>query len=159
MEHDAIIEGAFVKAPLINLPQACPLESVQGLLLRVAESNAYPAVEWLQRLDGLHAHLRELVGTAIFGFVPKWLEELNAPAVVPQGFDQKFCLGRRARCCVACLLAKPYWRAIWEHRLYVACHVHGLELIDTCPACGSKLCWRRASTIRCRCGSEIASWC
>lgn len=158
MVRDAVFEGAFVKTPLINLPHARPFESVQGLLLRVAESNAYPAVEWLQRLDGLHPRLRELVGTTIFGFVPKWLRETDAPTVVPQGFDQKFCLGRRARCCVACLLATPYWRAIWEHRLYVACHVHGLELIDTCSACGSKLCWGRASTMQCRCGSEIASW-
>ncbi|VWD39958.1 hypothetical protein BCO18175_06829 [Burkholderia contaminans] len=147
-----------MKAPLINLPQTRPFESTQGFLLRLAEANAYPAVEWLQRIDGLRAHLRDLVGTAIFGFMPKWLGELGTPVVVPPGFDQKFCLGRRAKCCVACLLTAPYWRAIWEHRLYVACHIHGTELVDTCLACGSKLCWRRASIMRCRCGSEISSW-
>lgn len=147
-----------MNVPLINLPQARPFESVQGFLLRLAESNAYPAVEWLQRIDGLHTHLRDLMGTAIFGFVPKWLCELGTLVVVPPGFAQKYCLGLRARCCVACLSVAPYWRAIWEHRLYVACHVHGLELVDTCPACKSKLSWKRASMMRCRCGSEISSW-
>lgn len=144
--------------PLINLPMAHPLESVQGFLLRLAEANAYPAVEWLQRIDGLDVHLRDLVGAVVFGFTPKWLGELGATAVAPLGFDQKYCLGRRARCCVACLQKAPYWRAVWEHRLYVACHIHSLELVDTCPVCGSKLCWARASMMRCRCGSEISSW-
>lgn len=147
-----------MKPPLINFPQPRPFESVQGFLQRLAESNGYPAIEWLQRFDGLPAYLHDFVGVAIFGFVPKWLAEFEAPAVVPPGFDQKFCLGRRARCCVACLVTAPHWQAIWEHRLYVACHVHGLELVDACPACGSKLCWKRASMMRCHCGSEISSW-
>lgn len=147
-----------MKPPLINLPKPRSFESVQGFLLRLAETNAYPAIEWLQRFDGLPAHLHDSVGTAIFGFIPKWLSEFKAPAVVPPGFDRKFCLGLRARCCVACLVTAPYWQAIWEHRLYVACHLHGLELVDTCPACRSKLCWKRASMMRCLCGSEISSW-
>ena len=147
-----------MRVPLINLPSPYLLESVQGFLLRLAEVNAYPGIEWLRRVDGLQAQLRECVGTTIFGFVPKWLGEPETPAVAPPAFDKKFCLGLRAKCCVACLLATPYWRAIWEHRLYVACHEHGLELIDTCATCGTKLCWRRASTMRCRCGSEITSW-
>ncbi|SAK40850.1 Helix-turn-helix domain protein [Caballeronia fortuita] len=143
---------------LLNLPEPRPSESVQGFLLRLAEANACPTVEWLQRVDGLDAHLRALVGTSIFGFVPKWLGIFEVPAAVPPAFEQKFCLGRRARCCVACALAAPYWRAIWEHRLYVACHVHSLELVDTCPNCGIELCWKRAAILRCPCGSEITSW-
>ncbi len=142
----------------INTPQVRPIESIQGYLLRYAEANAYPTVEWLQRVDFVREHLRTLIGTALFGFVPKWLAEFGEPAIAPLAFEQRFCLGRRAKCCVACLSTAPYWRAIWEHRLYAACHIHGLELVDTCPACGSRINWNRSAMMRCRCGSEISSW-
>lgn len=158
MVLDAVIEGASMTASLMNHPPPHTFESVQGFLLRLAEANAYPGVEWLQCVDDLRAQLRALVGTTIFGFVPKWLDISETPAVVPAVFEQRLCLGRRARCCAACLSAVPYGQAIWEHRLYVACHLHGLELVETCHACGSPLSWKRASMTRCHCGSEISTW-
>jgi hypothetical protein len=39
----------------------------------------------------------------------------------------------------------------------VACHRHGVMLIDTCPTCGARLTWRRPGVACCSCHTNLLS--
>jgi len=62
----------------------------------------------------------------------------------------------RRKICPACFEQQRISPWYWSIRLLTACPIHGLQLIDRCPACGEPLSWRRDHE-QCRCGLEYKS--
>jgi len=56
--------------------------------------------------------------------------------------------GRR-RACPRCLEEAPYHRAVWDIAPMTACVVHGVMLLDRCPACHKRLQWTYGSAVHC----------
>jgi hypothetical protein len=60
------------------------------------------------------------------------------------------------RVCPQCLAEHGIAMAIWDLTLFVACPKHACLLIDTCPACATRISWKRSKIAICRCGFRLA---
>jgi hypothetical protein len=123
-------------------------ESWQGYLLRLTEHNELGTPrrikpEWLST----PAQASILRGP-IAGLGP-----LNAPD--PEGLGPRYWNTRRPRYCPLCLEEQPHWRSLWALVFYVACHRHGLALLDRCAGCAQSLKWSRGDLAHCRCGNDL----
>lgn len=57
--------------------------------------------------------------------------------------------------CPKCLEESVHLHGYWEHGYAVACHKHGVELIDRCEACGELLSTTREKLELCQCGHDL----
>lgn len=57
--------------------------------------------------------------------------------------------------CPQCLMSSVHLRSVWEHCYAVACHHHGRQLVDQCPACGDYLSHSRERIELCQCGHDL----
>ncbi|MBY6186782.1 TniQ family protein [Marinobacter hydrocarbonoclasticus] len=58
--------------------------------------------------------------------------------------------------CPECLNELPYVRQHWHLKPYVACHKHGIELVNHCPGCGGLLDYQESELItHCECGFDL----
>ncbi|MGE6267890.1 TniQ family protein [Aeromonas media] len=63
---------------------------------------------------------------------------------------------RQIPVCPVCLSESAYIRQHWHYAPYVACHLHGHELLSVCPSCGKALDYQcNESFTHCRCGSDL----
>lgn len=131
------------------LPQ--PGESRQGYLLRLTEANAL----------GTPVRLREVfVGTSA-----RWttapglrgpitgLREMSSPNL--GDLPLRYWNTRRPRYCPHCLEERPVWPSLWQLVFYVACHVHGTAMAETCPRCERPVRWIRGALTECGCGASL----
>jgi hypothetical protein len=51
---------------------------------------------------------------------------------------------------------RPHRRVWWDLRAVTTCPIHGVLLIDTCPACGGQLSRELAAPRYCRCGFDLS---
>ncbi len=56
---------------------------------------------------------------------------------------------RRARICPECVAADGHTHALWSLAAYTDCHIHGRQLIDACPSCGTPITWMRPWLHKC----------
>uniref|UniRef100_E1T3Y0 TniQ domain-containing protein n=1 Tax=Burkholderia sp. (strain CCGE1003) TaxID=640512 RepID=E1T3Y0_BURSG len=63
----------------------------------------------------------------------------------------------RVRWCPACLVEEPYMRAVWSHKLIVACARHRLMLRESCDSCGEVYSWTSAPFTWCACGRALGN--
>ncbi len=151
-----------------------PHESLNGYLLRLATLNRYPGMAPILRaaeLQYCHGTLSyrpeapSLWGLArVVGVRPEPLRAAgywrtaDAPLhsfgrhLVRQGQLQLV----HPTVCPACLREWGICRKLWDLRAYCACHKHGCQLIQACPECGKRLCWRRHTLTWCSCGCDFA---
>lgn len=123
-------------------------ESRQGYLLRLSERNALGTPRKIKR-DWLDALVRNAcLRGPIAGLGP-----LNSPD--PAGLSARYWNTRRPRYCPHCLDEAPYWRSAWGLVFYVACHQHGVAMVDDCCVCGHPLRWVRRSLLECTCGADL----
>ena len=133
--------------PLIR-PVLVQGESRQGYLLRLSGSNALASprrlkAEWLDVLAPSAVLRGPIAGLGV----------LNAPDSA--GPSARYWNTRRPRYCPHCLEEAPHWRSIWGLVFYVACHRHGVVLVDDCGDCGRPLRWVRQHLLRCPCGADL----
>lgn len=58
--------------------------------------------------------------------------------------------------CPACIKEKGIVDVCWDLTAFVACPVHGMRLLQRCPACNSGLTWLRPGLLTCSCGASLA---
>lgn len=163
-------------------PVGYPGESISSLLLRGAKANGWPSGEQFIR-----AALRSTAGSeACFGKVTteaagrkRLFERLgiclgNAVQVRKEQSDASGSFLRwgsvaiqrdhltfgAGKVCVACLAEdrEPFSRAVWEHRLYQSCPIHGVSLISHCPSCSKQLDAFRLRPEFCGCGFDLRAF-
>jgi plasmid maintenance system antidote protein VapI len=65
-------------------------------------------------------------------------------------------ISKTSRYCPVCFGEKPYFRKIWDYKLYSTCHIHDVELIEFCSRCQEPITWNRRYIGRCSCGEDFA---
>jgi hypothetical protein len=148
-------------------------ESYLGFLLRLAESNGYPATSWILRAAEIPLHLR--VGAHIARTEVDFprLAELNSLNVgdisvltyhpVTYKYDGPV-LGssspphvlrlRRPKLCPECLSESNYLRKQWDYSAVTCCPIHQTLLLEDCPTCGKRINWFRKEVSHCPCGAD-----
>lgn len=63
----------------------------------------------------------------------------------------------RPAICPTCLRSEAYLRGQWDLTFYAACSVHGLRLLEACPACRRPVSAHRARIDVCNCGHSFVS--
>ncbi len=156
---------------LLRTPQAHPDEGYPGYLLRLADANVLPGIESMFNALRHEASVIEVAATP-----PAELEKLlgvSCPVQPKQARTARPDVGSSERLegrllmhygwtsepawCPKCLVAKPYWRSIWDSPLVPACTLHGARLMRHCPTCKSAVSYRRPQLLYCQCGSNLSS--
>ncbi|MBY6159427.1 TniQ family protein [Mameliella alba] len=133
-------------------------ESLLGFLKRVSDSEGYPEVGGFLTSVG-QPYGRAMIENAEslsraldldFGVLEPLLPSSRAsdPAL-----DWRFHRLHSDPVCPACLSEGLPRRKEWRHALVSACAVHGIELIGSCPACGTELSVNGGSHLHCLCGA------
>lgn len=126
-------------------------ESSQAYLLRLVESNELGSPT---RLCAIYSSSAGACGTAqVLRGPVSWLRHLSSAD--PGGLPIRYWNTRRPRYCPACLQAQAIWPALWQLVFYVSCHVHGTDMVETCPGCDRPLRWTRGSLTACECGADL----
>lgn len=155
------------------LPLECglfPGESVQGLLVRIAEALRCGSPSWVLGPAGAALPLTP-------GQDPSWVTrfsrmshvseaDLLAGAYPPLGdglvtvaglaFPLRAVVTGRPRVCPACLAEAPFRRLAWELLPMQVCPRHLCRLLSRCPGCESRFSWAISSVLRCRCGMDLS---
>lgn len=155
------------------LPLDCTMargESVQGLLVRIAEAMHCESPSWLAGPAGTPLPL-------VPGQDPAWVVRLSRMSRVPEAellagayppageglvsvggvaFPQRAVAAGRPRVCPACLAEAPFRRLAWELLPMQVCPRHRCRLLARCPGCGHGLSWSMPSVLRCRCGFALS---
>jgi hypothetical protein len=136
-------------------------ESLYGFVMRIAASNGYPYLSWVFELEPclksrfsyhkvpIANALSRLIGLSNTEsmFLEKSLLKYKHVALVHH--SSKF------RMCPECVNENGYLDYMWEVAFSSACPYHGIQLIDTCSECSSKLSWDRVHIEMCKCGADL----
>lgn len=159
---------------LLRTPPPEPDESLVGYLLRLTELNHYRSISWILEMLGTGATvsgetwryltssdegLRLRLAEAGLGH----LAEPSAPHADIWATDRRFVKSSwprlirypRPKVCTACLLAKPYYRRVWDLLPFTVCPFHETLLLDRCPRCSRALGWNRKAVARCLCRYDL----
>jgi hypothetical protein len=148
-------------------------ESYLGFLLRLAESNGYPATSWILRAANIPLRLRVGAHMARTEIDFPRLAELNNLNVsdisvltyhpVTYKYDGPV-LGssspphvlrlRRPKLCPECLSESNYLRKQWDYSAVTCCPIHQTLLLEDCPTCGKRINWFRKEVSHCPCGAD-----
>jgi len=134
---------------LLLRPPILHNEGPYGYLLRLRRANLLSykelrdreIVSAKSRLGGLPA----LIGSGLN--VDDWRVRFEGANV---RWNQVF-----PRACPLCLAEQSHWRVWWELEFYDTCHIHQIDLVDTCHCCGESFSWNRDSLMECQCGASI----
>jgi hypothetical protein len=156
---------------LLVTPRPQPLEGPLGYLLRAADANGYPKLQWLARLAGLHhidpfepppdgkleAVLNLPTGSLDHLFYPTLPDKQGGTRVrFGTGNVRRSAIGvKRSPVCPHCLAEAGYARMAWDLSVIPVCPRHGSRLIDMCPDCGKPFTWSRAKLCTCSCGRDL----
>lgn len=134
-------------------------ESSLGYYRRLAESNALWHWKELAKMAQVSPSRSGLLGQ------PQYMAEaLGLDAQWTATAAQQEQRARRWRglhrnqhdaVCPLCLKESVYLRDHWEHGYVVACHKHGVQLVDRCGSCGELLSTTREHIERCPCGQNL----
>ncbi|MGY0714726.1 TniQ family protein [Azospirillum argentinense] len=176
--------SALGRLPLRVRP--VPFEPAYGLLGRVAVRHGHTSTsEFISEMaigipNFVHEieNGRRLVELALLSGVPETRIRASTLCVDENGamfigsklisarVSNRICCGA-GRVCPGCLrvdlkeragpmACRPHRRTWWGLTAVTSCPLHGLLLIDACPACGVQLARRQASPRFCRCGCDLA---
>ncbi len=107
-------------------------ESFVGYMGRLANANALP-----------HAYFQSQFFLLSENDQLEFLSKVSAPTVWkemvrdltnPRSNHDPMCY-RTPKHCPQCLRDNGYWKQSWMYKLYNACAVHGVQLVDRCPSC------------------------
>ena len=115
---------------LLLIPARDPLEGPLGYRARVAQENLLSS-----------STLQGLIEDGIVDEAA-WRRDVEVDA--PASFIRRW-----ARFCPRCLSTLAQWRMGWELRFADACPKCGDWLVDVCPACATRLTWRRPGMAAC----------
>lgn len=134
-------------------------ESSLGYYRRLAESNALWHWKELAKMAQVSPSRSGLLGQ------PQYMAEaLGLDAQWTAAAAQQEQRARRWRglhrnqhdaVCPLCLKESAYLRDHWEHGYVVACHKHGVQLVERCESCGELLSTTREHLERCPCGHDL----
>jgi len=150
-------------------------ESPAGYILRVAYRNGWQSPNaFISALGGAICHkgisrarlLHHFDLLSLFGLdIPDGLTE---PCTARHVFPKKYPLAEgidlplgafREECsaiCPECLKSSNYIRRIWSLGCYTICHIHGVHLLQFCPACELPLTYHRSAPHLCSCGEDFS---
>jgi TniQ len=150
-------------------------ESPAGYILRVAYRNGWPSPNaFISALGGAVCHkgisrarlLHHFDLLSLFGLdVPDGLTE---PCTARRVFPKRYRLADgidlpldafRDDCsaiCPECLKSSNHIRQIWSLNCYTICHIHGVHLLRSCPACELSLTYHRSAPHLCSCGADLS---
>ncbi len=136
-------------------------ESPLGYYRRLAADNALWSWKELARMAGVSPSRTGLLSQADYlaetlGLEPQWTHALTQREARQRSWRGLHRHGHDA-VCPSCLLESVHLKAQWEHAYAVACHKHGMLLVDQCPACGDFLSHDRDRIELCRCGHDLRS--
>ncbi|WP_372397770.1 TniQ family protein [Azospirillum sp. HJ39] len=141
-------------------------ESVNGYLRRLSIANCYEGIHWIlsniisskeevyyednlvwiSRITGIKYEFFRKSG---YVSVSKERQYVNFYGIKILKKHFEF---TRQKICTACFREKPVFQSVWDISAWIACPVHGNQLIDRCPECGRLLSWSRAA-YTCECGA------
>lgn len=155
---------------LLVRPHPSQDESLSNYCLRVSESNGYSTPSMMLTMAGVSPRVHVGVNeadkvAALVNADPTllksiaYIRKVGAKQGTWRRGDQQYrpceVTPRFTRICPSCIQELGYARAIWDIRLVVACPRHQILLLDTCPACGKTLTWKRRGLLTCSCGHSI----
>jgi TniQ len=160
---------------LLRRPRPYPTESLASYIIRLAENNYYPQVNWIFQMSGLKRR-----GVYANVFSPKtddlsqlcllseteedvlWsmafpsvnqshFRTLNTVEVFGNVIPLSALKKNSVKLCPICLDDSPYYHQVWNLSIVTACSIHQCLLIDRCPQCQQEILWSRASIVKCKC--------
>lgn len=155
---------------LVVTPRPGDTESLMGYILRLTEANGYTTLSYV--LDSMHGHFyRNAIGrldaTPLMQIARLTREQVDRPTLRPQKKPKAYIrvyrndlpiievTMARPKVCPQCLAATGQCEAFWDLAQAVACPVHRIMLVTTCPGCESDLTWRRQKVRECKCGQDL----
>ncbi|RXZ36085.1 hypothetical protein D9O50_05875 [Oxalobacteraceae bacterium CAVE-383] len=142
----------------LHRPMPISGECIRGYLLRLTEENFIGHQSWLRDSPEELRIIRLNIGKKLHGRLGNLFQTKGEEQTSSASLSSSYFMRANNRCCPDCFRDMSYWRVEWEHRFYVACHIHKKYLIDLCPVCSAKLPWKRHSLGACMCGSRISDW-
>jgi hypothetical protein len=87
----------------------------------------------------------------------QWLRENNPSGThINPLYNLRFQRSKLSPICPQCIAETGYARAAWDHDLVTACTQHGIELVDSCEACGEPITRNRQCLHSCgQCGFDL----
>lgn len=134
-------------------------ESPLGYYRRLAADNALWSWKELARMAGVSPSRTGVLSQPDYladslGLQPEWTHALAQREATQRAWRGLHRHGHDAVCPI-CLAESIHLKAAWEHAYAVACHQHGVMLLDQCPSCGDFLSHDRERIELCRCGHDL----
>jgi hypothetical protein len=82
---------------------------------------------------------------------PRWCRLLGHP-VLPQDLNLA-----HPRFCPQCIREKGFLEAHRDLALMIACPIHRILLVSSCPECSRRLRWFRRGLLECECGGDLSA--
>lgn len=160
---------------LVRTPSPNRSESLFGYALRVSEQNGYSTPWYVLTHAGFNQRELRTAGFPVKKLAKvlgKSLEELEPIAYCERGLDggtQFKILGHplgaglaraplrlnQPALCPQCVKADGYIDAFWDLTLAVACPIHRVRVLRSCPSCGEDLNKFRPGILHCKCGGAL----
>ncbi|MDP2071953.1 MAG: TniQ family protein [Methylotenera sp.] len=171
-EHQVLTVDDSIQ-PLVITPSPVKGESLPGFILRTAELNGYDSPMKLLHYAGMddnEARSARPPLDKLAGLYGKTAAELKAAGldsadtqhtgrhlqVMGHSIPSMFTRSKHAGVCLECVEAHGYIDGFHELKYAVACPMHQIRTINTCPSCQQLLSWHRAGLTRCRCGADLS---
>lgn len=167
---------------LLRRPRPYPMESLASYIIRLAENNYYPNVNWIFQMSGLKKR-----GIYANVFSPKiddlsklcLLSETEEEVLWSMAFSSvnqsrfhslntveafgnivPLCALKKnfVKLCPICLDESPYYRQVWNLSIVTVCPFHQCLLINRCPQCQQEIIWSRPSIAKCKCQLDWRSF-
>lgn len=147
-------------------PQPKPEESIFSWAIRLAEGNIVPSPWHIFRHLGFsqgEMKTPRLDVSRLWHLIsddPTALDALaytNGPSYAFRGQPitvRDLTVGS-PKLCPECVAENGFAHAHWDLELVTCCHLHDRRLVQTCPHCGKKITWFRASLQQCSCGASF----
>lgn len=134
-------------------------EAPLGYYRRLACSNALWSWKELAQMAGVSPTRTGMLAqpdylASALRLDPAWTQSLAEREATARTWRSHHRFGHDA-VCPQCLMSSVHLRSVWEHCYAVACHHHGKQLIDQCPACGDYLSHSRERIELCQCGHDL----
>lgn len=148
-----------------------PGENLLGYVLRVSNANGIAGSRALlarTQHKGTHTVLTRCADLRLLSALTgQSVEALKTASYVVDADPNQMAIGtfslqahwiniEKPRVCPLCLKERIVTPKLWDLKTYVACHKHGVLLIDRCPSCHRFLNWHRPAVDRCSCGQQYS---
>lgn len=163
-EHRSVRHLELLPLRVIPFPD----ESLRGLIVRLAERNAFERVGWITELAELNSSsvnvsncdLRKLakITEIPVSDLSRMRCEIDAAGTVTfrgQKVERPHLYSDKRRVCPDCLRDAPYSRRCWDLASVHICAEHKIRLVKKCEGCQKSISWNRPWICVCSCGFDF----